>query len=66
MKSFERAITIDPRNKDAHYNLGLALAGLDRSKEALEAFERVLEIDPEEPLTRYAANLTLSRMKGAA
>ena len=66
MKSFERAITIDPRNKDAHYNLGLALAGLDRSKEALEAFEKALEMDPEDTLAGYAADLTLSRMKAAA
>jgi len=66
MKSFERAIYIDPRNKEAHYNLGLALAGQDRLKEALEAFEKVLEMDPEDPLARFAANLTQSRMKIAA
>ncbi|OYV08854.1 MAG: hypothetical protein CG437_1653, partial [Methanosaeta sp. NSP1] len=55
-----------PRNRDAHYNRGLALAGQSRFREALDAFETVLELDPGHSLARYSANLILSRMKDAA
>jgi tetratricopeptide (TPR) repeat protein len=46
-EAFREAISRDPEDKLAHYNLGLTLLGLERREEAVESFERALEIDPD-------------------
>jgi len=39
-----RALAVNPRSVDAHYNRGNALQRLDRPKEALAAFDAALAI----------------------
>lgn len=41
-----RAVTVNPGSDATHYNLGLALKGLNKPAEALEAFSKSLEIKP--------------------
>jgi Tfp pilus assembly protein PilF len=43
---FRRALEIDPRNSDAHNNLGLALLLQHKPDDAIAEFRRTLEIDP--------------------
>ena len=47
--AFEKAISLDPRNTDALFNKGYALAGMKRYDEAIAAFDKVKEINPEYP-----------------
>jgi tetratricopeptide (TPR) repeat protein len=46
MKSFRRALEINPRHALAHYNLALALNRADRTAEAIEEMKGTLAIDP--------------------
>jgi len=46
MKSFRRALEIDPRHALARYNLALALNRTDRTTEAIEEMKKTLAIDP--------------------
>lgn len=41
-----RAVSVNPGSDATHYNLGLALKGLNKPAEALEAFSKSLEIKP--------------------
>ncbi|HEY7817757.1 MAG TPA: sulfatase-like hydrolase/transferase [Vicinamibacteria bacterium] len=43
---FESFTALDPESFDAHYGLGVALLGLGRREEAIEALSRAVEIDP--------------------
>lgn len=45
--SFQKAIQLDPKNKDAHYGLGHIYVQQGRFAEAEEEFRQVLLIDPE-------------------
>ena len=60
MKSFRRALEIDPRHTLARYNLALALNRADRTAEAIEELTRTLAIDPRAE-TRYRLGLMYSR-----
>jgi len=44
---YKRAISLNPRDADAHNNLGVALAQLRRNDEARARFECALRLDPE-------------------
>jgi tetratricopeptide (TPR) repeat protein len=46
MKSFRRALEIDPRHALARYNLALALNRTDRTTEAIDEMKKALAIDP--------------------
>src|SRR5258706_458570 len=41
-----RAVNADPRDPDAHYNLGCVLQELHRHEEALESYAKALDFDP--------------------
>src|ERR1700761_2195314 len=41
-----RALTADEKSPEAWANLGIALTGLSRHEEALQAYERALNCDP--------------------
>jgi tetratricopeptide (TPR) repeat protein len=45
MKSFRRALEIDPRHALARYNLALALNRTDRTNEAIDEMKKALAID---------------------
>ena len=47
LDSYERALASDPKDVQAHYKCGVALAELGRSDEALAAYDRVLALQPD-------------------
>jgi tetratricopeptide (TPR) repeat protein len=55
--AFEKATTLDPGNAVAWFNLGFALAGMDRYDEALTAFDKVRSLDPAYPHLDYYVQL---------
>ncbi len=56
---FAEIAALQPRNAQAHYNLGLALARADRAREAVASFRRALELRPgyDAALTQLAVAL---------
>lgn len=61
-------LAADPGNADAWYNLGRALLGLGRDKEAIAAFDKALEISPDNPglWAARSAAIRTGRQKTAA
>lgn len=57
------AATLNPRDADAHYQLGLIYQERRNFTEALARFERAVEIDPSDPLPRYQLGL-IAREQG--
>jgi len=53
--------TLNPRDADAHCQLGLIYLGRHQSDAAIEQFRAALEIDPEEPDARYHLGCALRR-----
>lgn len=49
LRAFEKAVSLDPNNAEAWFNLGYALAGMKRYDEAIDAFDRVEVINPSCP-----------------
>ena len=43
---YQKAIELDPTNKDTHYNLGNIYSKLNLSEQAIYEFQKALEIDP--------------------
>src|SRR2546427_5926759 len=61
---FNRALTLNPANADAHHNLALMEAGLGRHAEALASIDRALALQPQHPAlhtNRGVALLALGR-----
>jgi len=46
VRSFKKAIELDPANLEFQYYLGITYARMDRNKEALEIFESIVEREP--------------------
>jgi Flp pilus assembly protein TadD len=46
MEQFGKAVQLQPRSAEAHYNLGAAYMNSERYGEASALFRRALEIDP--------------------
>ena len=62
-KSNLEACTVNPRDADAHYQLGLIYAQRRDFDRAAERFRKAMEIDPEEPDPRFQLGL-LARKQG--
>ena len=45
MKSYDKAIEINPRDSDAWYNKGITLAKLGKFDEAIKAYDKATEIN---------------------
>ncbi|MGI8786123.1 MAG: tetratricopeptide repeat protein [Acidobacteriota bacterium] len=54
-----RTLTINPRDSDAHYQIGLLHLGRRRFDQAAEAFKRAVEMDPEDPDYAYSLGVVL-------
>jgi tetratricopeptide (TPR) repeat protein len=55
--AFEKATALEPGNAVAWFNLGFALAGVNRYDEAITAFEKVRSLDPAYPHLDYYVQL---------
>jgi len=59
---FERALTLEPRNAQAHQNAGLALLRLDRLPEARDQLEAALATSRRSPRSLNALGVVYSRL----
>jgi tetratricopeptide (TPR) repeat protein len=59
---FDRALTLEPRNAQAHQNAGLALLRLDRLPEAREQLEAALTTSRRSPRSLNALGVVYSRL----
>ena len=59
LDSYEKSLTMNPNNRMALMNQGLALLELDRLDEALTSFNRALQLEPENMATLRARGITL-------
>lgn len=55
----QRAVTLDPTNKRALMNLGMALNALKRKEEALVVFQQAIRLDPEYASAWHGRGLAL-------
>jgi tetratricopeptide (TPR) repeat protein len=46
---FQHALTLNPKNSEAHYNLGNILFGSGRVQEAIDHYKQALKINPDYP-----------------
>ena len=53
---------IDPKNADARYNKGSALAELGKDNEAIECYDRALKIDPNYINAWYNKGVVLGKL----
>jgi len=60
-KLLEKALQLDPKNPEAHFNLGLLHRNARESKRAVASFERAIELNPEalEPRRQLVSILVL-------
>jgi predicted O-linked N-acetylglucosamine transferase (SPINDLY family) len=62
VRLLERCLIADPLNANAYNNLGLALEGLQRRDDALQAFERASTLQPGNPEAHVNKGLLLQRV----
>ena len=46
IESYESALKINPKSKEAYYNKGISLLVLEKPRSALECFEKAVQLDP--------------------
>jgi tetratricopeptide (TPR) repeat protein len=63
IEHYERSIQLKPEFVEAHYNLGVALAKLQRFQEAAERFKAAIELRPDYPAARHHLGLALVNLK---
>ena len=59
--AFKKLLNRDPKNADAHGNLGAALIAAGKPEEAIEMLEQALSLNPKRP-SWYISNLALARL----
>jgi tetratricopeptide (TPR) repeat protein len=59
---YERAVKLDPKNLNAHTDLGTAYFNIGRSAEALDQYKKSLEIEPTHEPTMY--NMIIVNLEG--
>jgi len=64
LELFRNALRIDPRNADAHTNLGNALARLGQLEQAVEHYQQALAINPAHPQAGTNRNVVQEMMAG--
>jgi tetratricopeptide (TPR) repeat protein len=63
LKSYNRALELNPSYAHALCNRGVVLASLRRLHEALESYERALAIEPRDAITHYNRGVLLHEQK---
>ncbi len=63
MESYQKALNIDPKNRTALFNLGLAQLQLRRHKKAENTFEKITEINPQDLDAWFHRGLALERQE---
>jgi type IV pilus assembly protein PilF len=59
----EKAIALNPRHRDAHTNLGVVYAALNRTGEAEASYRRALDIEPSNPDANYNYGVLLAVLR---
>ncbi len=60
MAHYDRALALNPKDANAHNNLGVALAALGRIADAIVRHEHALDLDPENARAHYNLGLALT------
>ena len=58
-----RAVELDPKNVQAHFQLGLAYTALKNSPKAIDAYQKVIELEPRYPDAYFNLGYILSMNK---
>src|SRR4029079_17238087 len=59
IEEYNKAIEIDPRDYNGHYNKGNSLSNLGRNEEAIEEYNKAIEIDPRDYNGHYNKGISL-------
>lgn len=62
IRSFDKALKIDPRNADAWINKGASLHDLGRYEEAIQCCDEALEIDPRDAKAWYSKGASFNHL----
>src|SRR6266436_5100093 len=62
LTALNRAVTLDPKEFEAHWALGRALALKERYAEAAESFQKAVALAPERSDAHYQLGLVLKRL----
>ena len=62
IKSYDKAIEIDPNHEAAWYNKGVALGELGKHEESIKCYDRAIEIDPNHEAAWYNKGWNLGRL----
>ena len=62
IKSYDRAIEIDPKKTEAWYNRGDSLGKLGRHEEAIKSYDRAIEIEPKDAKAWYNRGYSLGEL----
>jgi tetratricopeptide (TPR) repeat protein len=57
---FRRAIAVDPKYAQAHYNLGVSLKAKGKVEEAIACFRRAIAVDPKYALAHHNLGIALT------
>ncbi len=63
MVELQKALEIDPEEKNAHYTLGIIYDAQEKHAEALEFFEKALKIDTQFADAHNARGMTLAKLR---
>lgn len=63
MVELQKALEIDPEEKNAYYTLGIIYDAQEKHAEALESFGKALQIDPQFAEAHNARGMTLAKLR---
>ena len=66
ISTYRDALIKNPNSIQAHYNLGIALAKVERYEQAITEWEKVLQIDPNNAGAKENINRAKAKMSGAS
>jgi curved DNA-binding protein CbpA len=59
VQEFKRITELDPKNRDAFYNMGLSYYLLGNFNDAIMAFKRVMTLDPQDPDAKLVTGMLI-------